>query len=89
MEIPDLINGLFEALGGFAILLHAKTLYRDKQVHGANWIATTFMTLWGVWNLYYYPHLGQWLSFAGGLFIVVANIVWLSMMIYYLKFYGR
>lgn len=89
MTIQDLINGAYEMLCGFAILLHVRTLYKDKKVHGVNWIATSFMASWGIWNLYYYPHLGQWMSFYGGLFIVVANAIWLGMMIYYLKFYPK
>jgi hypothetical protein len=37
-----------------------------------------------VWNLYYYPHLDQWWSFAGGLVIVAANVLWIGLMVYYL-----
>lgn len=85
MSAPDLINGAFEALGGFAILGHCWRLYKDKQVRGASWFATVFFTAWGVWNLYYYPHLDQWLSFTGGLFIVAANTLWVGLMLYYIR----
>lgn len=84
MSLPDLINGAFELLGGVAILGHCRRLYVDKQVRGASWMATTFFTSWGFWNLYFYPHLDQWLSFAGGLMIVAANTLWISMMGYYI-----
>ena len=74
---PDLVNGLFELLGGFALWDNVKRIRKDKQVRGVNWRVTLFFTSWGFWNLFYYPSLDQWLSFAGGLNIVAANFVWL------------
>lgn len=80
---PDFFNGLFEALGGAFILNHCRVLYQDKLVKGVSVLSTTFFTAWGVWNLYYYPHLDQWWSFGGGLVIVAANALWISLMVYY------
>lgn len=82
---PDLVNGLFETFGGAAILGHCWRLWKDKQVRGVSWLATVFFASWGYWNLFYYPHLGQWLSFCGGLLIVLANTLWIGMMIYYIE----
>jgi len=85
MLVPDLINASFELLGGFFILNHCRVLYKTKFVAGVSILSTVFFFLWGVWNIYYYPHLGQWLSFFGGIFIVIGNFVWISMMIFYNK----
>jgi hypothetical protein len=85
MTPQDFVNGAFELFGGVAILAHCRQLYKDKQVRGASWAATAFFTAWGWWNLYYYPHLDQWLSFAGGVVIVLANTLWISMMLYYIR----
>lgn len=74
---PDLINGLFEALGGLAIWANVKRIRRDKLVRGVDLRATLFFTSWGYWNLFYYPHLNQWISFAGGLMIVAGNTAWI------------
>jgi len=79
----DLINGLFEAFAGAMILLHCRRLYIDKKVRGASTVATTFFTLWGFWNLFYYPHLGQSWSFYGGVIVVAANAIWLGLMLRY------
>lgn len=79
--LPDLINASFEFLGGFFILNHCRVLWKDKQVKGISVISTIFFTLWGVWNLYYYPSLGQWWSFAGGLLIVFSNFLWVFLLI--------
>lgn len=82
---PDLINGLFEFGAGGMIGLHARRLWIDKKVRGASTVATTFMMAWGFWNLYYYPNLDQMWSFIGGLSVVTANVIWLSLMLKYRK----
>ncbi|MFA5376521.1 MAG: hypothetical protein WC455_12315 [Dehalococcoidia bacterium] len=83
MNWPDMMNGFFEATGGFFILTSIIKLYRQKMVRGVSWIHAGFFAGWGYWNLYYYPHLDQWLSFTGGLIIVTANTVWLGQLIWY------
>ena len=83
MPIPDMINGSFELLAGIFVLTHCRRVIKDKMVKGVSIISTIFFTLWGFWNLYYYPHLEQWLSFYGGLSIVGANTLWVILMIYY------
>lgn len=85
MTWQDAMNGGFELLAGGMVLMHCARLYKDKVVRGASWVATAFFFAWGMWNLYYYPHLGQWLSFAGGLSIASANFLWLGMMLYYIR----
>jgi len=75
----DLTNALFECGGAVAIFANCVALYRARQVRGVNLMSVAFFTAWGFWNLYYYPSLNQWLSFTGGLLIVLFNCVWLSM----------
>ncbi len=88
INIPDVINSSFELLGTFAILGHVHRLWKDKNVAGVSLWATVFFASWGFWNLYYYPHLGQWWSFWGGIGIVLANIIWISGMVYYSRHPG-
>lgn len=83
MNLPDLINSGYEAFGSVMIWLNVATVYKHKQVRGIHLGSMTFFTSWGFWNLYYYPHLHQWASFAGGLSIFLANIVWLWLAVYY------
>lgn len=83
MMVPDAVNGAFEAFGGVMNLINVLRLYKDKGYRGISIIPTFFFTAWGIWNIYYYPHLGQWCSFAGGMLIVAANAVWVAMAIYY------
>lgn len=83
INVPDLTNGLFEFVGSAVLWKNVHQLYRDKQVRGVHWTATGFFAAWGYWNLYYYPSLEQWWSFAGGCSIVLANSVWFIQMLYY------
>lgn len=85
LKIPDVINGSFEAVGGVVIFLNCWKLYHDKEVKGVVWQLTIFFSAWGLWNLYYYPHLDQWLSFVGGLLMTIGNILWIVEVVWYLK----
>ena len=80
---PDLINGTFEFAGAAVLWLNVIALARDGSLKGVHWAPTVFFTTWGLWNLFYYPHLEQWFSFGGGLAIVFVNIVWLCMLGYF------
>lgn len=74
---PNLVNGAFELAGACALAMNVRQLLRDQELKGVHWGPTVFFTAWGLWNLLYYPHLGQWASFCGGLAIVAVNLVWL------------
>lgn len=83
MTWPDYINGAYECLGGFFIYLSIRKLRKDKKVHGISWAHAFFFTSWGYWNLFYYPHLEQWMSFVGGVLIVITNTIWMGQLVYY------
>ena len=81
--IADLTNGLFEFGGGLLLWMNVLALHQSKQFRGVVITPTMFFAIWGFWNLYFYPSLGQWWSFFGGLNVVTANTVWVAQMIYY------
>lgn len=81
--IQDVINGGFELGAGVAVLAHCGKLYEHKTVRGVSLWAVLFFTAWGFWNVYYYPHLGQFWSFVGGIFVMLANCVYVAMLLYY------
>ena len=81
----DFINGTYELVGGILLWNNVRVLYKHKVVRGVSVLTTAFFTTWGIWNLYYYPFLGQWASFLGGLVIVLANVVWVYLAVKYRK----
>jgi hypothetical protein len=85
MNYPDLINGLFEFCGSLAVWWNVRALWRDKCFSGMRIVPTLFFTSWTVWDLYYYPHLGQWISFFAGICIGFGNFSYLVLMLKYRK----
>jgi hypothetical protein len=79
----DCVNGLFESCGGLFVLMNIWRVVKDKTVRGVAIAPTAFFTLWGLWNLYYYPSLGQWVSFGGGIAVVSGNAVWVGLALKY------
>lgn len=79
----DLVNGMFEAAGAVFVLLSVRQLLRDRELKGVDWRSNAFFTAWGLWNLHFYPSLGQTWSFAGAVAIVLANAWWLALVAHY------
>lgn len=80
---PDHINGAFELLGAALLFMDVLALRRDRAIAGVHWGPRFFFMGWGLWNLYYYPQLGQYWSFVGGCLLVMANAMWLVLLATY------
>lgn len=74
--MSDAINAAFELVGAVLAWKNFSRLLRDREVKGVYWPATAFWSVWGLWNLYYYPSLGQWLSTCAGAVLVAGNVAW-------------
>jgi uncharacterized membrane protein YfcA len=83
VSLPDIINGLFEAFGFFAVGASCLRLMKDKEVKGVSLVTTAFFTSWGFWNLYFYPSLGQSLSGVAAGAVCLANCFWCFLIIKY------
>lgn len=79
---PDLGNGLFEAGGAICIWMNVRRLWIDRQVKGIASATVWFFWSWGLWNLFYYPSLDQWLSFWAGAVLQSGNFAWLVMLLW-------
>lgn len=75
---PDIINGLFELVGAGFTWRNAWQLRIDHEIRGVYWPTSLFFAAWGLWNLVYYPELGQWASFSAGVVLVAGNIAWVT-----------
>jgi len=82
---PDVLNSLFEAIGAWLVWGNVRALRRDRDVKGVNLSVSAFYIAWGASNLVYYSALGHWLSLAGDLGILSANITWLTLALRYRK----
>jgi hypothetical protein len=82
---PDTINAVFEAGGAVATLWNVVRLVRDRRVSGVSVGSTVWWTCWGGWNLFYYPALAQWWSFASGIGVVTTNAAWVGLAMYYIR----
>lgn len=85
MSWQDVANGLFEVLGGFAIWPSILKAIKNKSIASTHWMTVFFFYFWGCWNLYYYPHLDQWASFAGGVWITITNLCWIIVCVKYAR----
>lgn len=81
--IADIVNGVFEATGSVAVWYNVANIVRDRGYAGTRLSPMVFFWSWGLWNLYYYPHLSQWASFAGGISIGLANTCYIFLMLKY------
>lgn len=83
MNSLDLGNTIFEGGGAILTWLNVRRLVRDREVKGVDWRVTAFWSAWGLWNLFYYPALGQWMSAACGVLLVAGNITWCGLVLHY------
>lgn len=81
----DLINAIWEVLGGLFVIPSIVSIAKTKEVKGVNWSTIMFFFIWGLWNIYFYPHNGFILSFYGGVFLSILNFIWVLMLIKYSK----
>lgn len=82
----DMVNGSFEVLGAVFASVNIIKLWFDWDVRGVWWPATAFWTVWGMWNLYFYPKIGMPFSFFGGMTVVLINGAWVMLALYILAF---
>lgn len=78
MSVDAINAALFEAAGALFTWRNALALHRDREIKGVYWPAWVFFALCGLWNLYYYPSLGQWWSVAAGALLVAGNLLWVA-----------
>jgi hypothetical protein len=83
VSLPDTINGAFEFAGALAGIWNIIVLCRHKKVRGFAPLAYIYFTVWGAWNCFYYPHLGQWFSLAGTIAITISNGLYAALAIYF------
>lgn len=85
MITPDEINAVFECFALFVLIGNTRQLYKDKQVRGISWPPFALYAVWGFWNMFFYPFVGQWISMYVGLLVLIANMTNLGMILFYIR----
>lgn len=80
---PDILNAIFEMVGGSVVFLSVNKAYKNKSADGVSIAMVLFFAIWGFWNLYYYPSLDQMWSFWAGVFLSMANMSYLYLVVLY------
>ena len=79
----DIANAGFEFGGSLFNFWSCCVLMRDKEFKGGSIFPRIFYASWGTWNLYYYPHLGQYCSFFAGIPLFLGNCWYIWLIFYY------
>lgn len=80
---PDMMNASFEILGGVFLAPSVLKAWRGKMIRGVHWTTPMFFWSWGLWNVFYYPMIGQPLSAWAGLIVFVVNTAWFGLVLKY------
>ncbi len=79
MLLTDAVNAGFEFGSSALLCINVSKLWKAKMVRGVSLWPAAFFNTWGFWNLYWYPSLGQYISFTGGVLVLVVNTTWLAL----------
>jgi hypothetical protein len=79
----DVLKGAFELGGALFISVNIHAVLRDRAVKGVSWLPSAFFILSGGYNCYFLPLFGCWLAFTGNLLAVLANLVYLFLLLRY------
>jgi hypothetical protein len=58
----DSANAAFEFVGGILIWMHTRRAWKDREIKGVSMWPFIFFWSWGIYNLWYYAHIGQPIS---------------------------
>ena len=79
----DIITATFEMASTIFQVYNIRRLFIDKGISGVHWGQTALFMVWCVWNIYYYPSLGQLFSFGAAIIMLITNTIWVWMAICY------
>jgi hypothetical protein len=76
------VNALFELFAAVFVFVSVVKCYRDGSTKGVSLWTPGFFAMWGLWNLWYYPAVGDMLSFYAGMGVAAANLSWTGLIFY-------
>ncbi len=83
MEWHDIINSFFELGGSIAVWVGVHAIWKDKGYAGGHVMQIIFFLVLSAWRVFYFNSLHQDFSRTAEMFRLVANLTYLSLMVYY------
>lgn len=77
--LADAFNAVLELIAGAVLWLHVQRAERAGEIVGVHWAPAAFFGGWALWNCFYYPMLGQWLSAIAAVAPCIANVAFLRL----------
>lgn len=85
----DQVNSLFIFVASAMTLNSCRVLYKDKLVRGFSAASQVFFLSWTFWSLGFYWSVDSYVSLIAELILSIACVVYVSMILYYLKLEKR
>lgn len=79
----DKFNAMFELFGAVAVLPSIWAAAKAKRVVGVSAVTSVFFVAWGLWNIIYYPALGQTWSGYAAIAMTTTNMIYLYQILIY------
>ena len=83
MISPDVINGLFEVFGSVATWMNFAAIVKDKGYSGTRLPMMLFFLTRGLWKLFFYSHLFQWVSLYASILVIAGSVANVAAMLRY------
>jgi hypothetical protein len=81
--LSDMTMGLIQVAGAGFLGVSVLQLFRRKYVGGVSAVTVSFWVAWGLWDLYYWPSLGQWWAFGGAVVVTMMNMLYVGLIVLY------
>ena len=79
----DQVNAGFEMVGAAFRIFDCMKLHRDKTFLGGSIWTAVFFFIWGIFNTFFYPSLGQTWSLCAAITLTMVNGLWIVMAVYF------
>ena len=88
-SLLDAANAVLQLGGAWATWRNVEELLVHRILRGVRLRSIAFFAMWGVWNVFYFWELEQWLSVATGLLLCTGNAAWVALALHYRKVYDK
>jgi hypothetical protein len=85
LHLLDFLNSWFEWIASGMVYLNVWTIFKAKKINGVSLFATWYFSALGLFNLFYYSQLHQYISFSAGILVAIGDLIYLYLFLKYCK----